>query len=117
MILACVTCLCNQFVPFIPPLNTPGEGLHRVTLSIGSLGDTKKASGKTPLQDRLKRIRNMIHRTAARANVGWCEIVIDQLICAKLKNLRSTCQAMHTTKRLNKLLTFFMCNILSKQHL
>jgi hypothetical protein len=30
-----------QFVPFIPPLNTPGDGLQRLTLSIGSLGDTK----------------------------------------------------------------------------
>jgi len=45
--LRCVTCLCNQFVPFISPLNTPGEGLHRVTLSIGSLGDTKKSPLKT----------------------------------------------------------------------
>ena len=28
-------------MPTIQPLSTPGEGLHRVTLSIGSLGDTK----------------------------------------------------------------------------
>ena len=49
MILACVTCLCNQFIPFIPPLNTPGEGLRRVALSISSLGDTKKSETELSL--------------------------------------------------------------------
>ena len=28
MISACVTCLHNQFIPPISPLNTPGDGLH-----------------------------------------------------------------------------------------
>ena len=33
---------------FIVIDTAPGEGLHRVALSIGTLGDTKKASIKTP---------------------------------------------------------------------
>jgi hypothetical protein len=39
---------------FYPNTTTSGEGLHRVTLSIGSLKDIEKASIKTPPQDTSK---------------------------------------------------------------
>ena len=46
MVLTCVTFLCNQFVPTLSHGTTPrGYSLHRLTIYLGSLGDTKKLYG------------------------------------------------------------------------
>ena len=54
---------------FYPNTTTLGEGLHRVTLSIGSLGDTKKASIKTPNRFKSSKSKSEAVTTVVLADV------------------------------------------------